>query len=87
MPSPLSSHPKVLRHLPFSVFHAFTQYIEDYLPFEVNTKYISSSVVKKSIFHECVAQVKMLIFSPHVMKYMQYIYRKKCIISFYFILQ
>ena len=30
----------------------------------MNTKYISSSGVKKiSIFHECVALVKMLIFS------------------------
>ena len=45
-------------------------YIEDIYFFEVNTKYISSSAVKKiSIFHECVARVKMLIFSPHEMKY------------------
>ena len=37
--------------------------IEDIYYFEVNTKYISSSAVKKiSIFHECVARVKMLIF-------------------------
>ena len=42
------------------------KYIEDIYFFEVNTKYISSSVVKKiSIFNECVARVKMLIFSPH----------------------
>ena len=40
-----------------------TRYIEDIYFFEVNTKYISSSAVKKiSIFHECVAQVKILIF-------------------------
>ena len=28
---------------------------------------------KISIFHECVAQVKMLIFSPHEMKYILYL--------------
>ena len=33
------------------------EYIEDIYFFEVNTKYISSSAVKKiSIFHECVAR-------------------------------
>ena len=51
-----------------------SQYIEDIYFFEVNTKYISSSAVKKiSIFHECVARVKMLIFSPHEMKYILYL--------------
>ena len=50
------------------------QYIEDIYFFEVNTKYISSSAVKKiSIFHECVARGKMLIFSPHKMKYVLYL--------------
>ena len=40
----------------------------------MNTKYISSSAVKKiSIFYECVARVKMLIFSPHKMKYIWYL--------------
>ena len=49
-------------------------YIEDIYFFEVNTKYISSSAVKKiSIFHECVARVKILIFSPHEMKYILYL--------------
>ena len=48
--------------------------IEDIYFFEVNTKYISSSAVKKiSIFHECVARVKMLIFSPQEMKYILYL--------------
>ena len=43
----------------------------------MNTKYISSSAVKKiSIFHECVAQVKMLIFSRHEMKYIWYLPKK-----------
>ena len=52
----------------------------------VNTKYISSSAVKKiSIFHECIAQVKMLIFSPHEMKYIWYL-PKKGKFYFYFIL-
>ena len=52
--------------------------IEDIYFFEVNTKYISSSAVKKiSIFHECVARVKMLIFSPHEMKYIWYLPKKK----------
>ena len=49
-------------------------HIEDIYFFEVHTKYISSSVVKKiSIFHESVARVKMLIFSPHEMKYILYL--------------
>ena len=53
-------------------------YIEDIYFFEVNTKYISSSAVKKiSIFHECVARVKMLKFSPHEMKYIWYLSKKK----------
>ena len=57
-----------------------------YLLFVVNTKYISSSAVKKiSIFHECVARVKMLIFSPHKMKYIWYL-PKKSKFSLYFIL-
>ena len=48
--------------------------IEDIYFFEMNTKYISSSAVKKiSIFHECVARVKMLIFSPNEMKYILYL--------------
>ena len=62
------------------------KYIEDIYFFEVNTKYISSSAVKKiSIFHECVARVKMLIFSPHEMKYIWYL-PKKSKFSLYFIL-
>ena len=48
--------------------------IEDIYFFQVNTKYISSSAVKKiSFFQECVARVKMLIFSPHEMKYILYL--------------
>ena len=59
------------------------KYIEDIYFFEVNTKYISSSAVKKiRIFHECEARVKMLIFSPHEMKYIWYL-PKKSIFSFY----
>ena len=62
------------------------RYIEDIYFFEVNTKYISSSAVKKiSIFHECVARVKMLIFSPHSMKYIWYSPQKSKF-SLYFIL-
>ena len=62
------------------------EYIEDIYFFEVNTKYISSSAVKKIIiFHECVARVRMLIFSPHEMKYIWYLPRKSKF-SFYFIL-
>ena len=62
------------------------KFIEDIYFFEVNTKYISSSAVKNiSIFNECVARVKMLIFSPHEMKYIWYLPRKSKF-SFYFIL-
>ena len=50
------------------------QDIEDIYFLGVNTKYISSSAVKKiSIFHECAASVKMLIFSPHEMKFILYL--------------
>ena len=50
------------------------KYIEDIYFFQVNTKYISSSAVKKiSIFHECIARVKILIFSTHEMKYILYL--------------
>ena len=50
----------------------------------MKTKYISSSAVKKiSIFHERVARVKMLIFSPHEMKYFWYLPKK---VKFLFIL-
>ena len=59
--------------------------IEDIYFFEVNTKYISSSAVKKiSIFHECVAREKADIFT-HEMKYIWYL-PKKSKFSFYFIL-
>ena len=55
-----------------------------FILFDGNTKNISSSAVKKfSIFYECVARLKMLIFSPHEMKYIRYFQKKK---SFYFIL-
>ena len=51
---------------------------------ELNTKYISSSAAKKiSVFFECVARVKMLIFSPHEMKYIWYLPKK---VNFLFIL-
>ena len=57
--------------------------IEDIYFFEVNTKYISSSAVKKiRIFYECVARVKMLIFSPHELKYIWYLPKK---VNFLFI--
>ena len=62
------------------------RYKEDIYFFEVNTKYISSRAVKKiCIFHECVARVKMLIFSTHEMKYIWYL-SKKSKFSFSFIL-
>ena len=50
----------------------------------MNTKYISSSVVKKiSIFHEYVARVKMQIFSPPEMKNIKYLPNK---VNFLFII-
>ena len=61
-------------------------YIEDIYFLGVNTKYISWSAVKKSVFfHECAARVKMLIFSPNEMKYIWYSPPKNKF-SFYFIL-
>ena len=60
-------------------------YIEDIYFFELNTKYILSSAVKKiSIFHECVARVKMLIFSPHEMKYFWYLPKKSKIFFLFY---
>ena len=43
--------------------------IEDIYFFQVNTKYISSSVLKHQNFHDCAARVKILMFSTHEMKY------------------
>ena len=61
-------------------------YIEDIYFFEVNTKYISASSVKKiSIFRECVARAKTQIFSLQEIKYTWYL-PKKSKFSFYFIL-
>ena len=55
-----------------------------YLLFCGEYQYISSSAVKRiSIFHECVAQVKLLIFSPHEIKYIWYLPKK---VNFPFIL-
>ena len=54
---------------PFPSFHN-DGYLDDIYFLEVNTTHISSSAVKKiSIFQKCVERVKMLIFSPHEMKY------------------
>ena len=47
--------------------------------------YFNECSEKISIFHECVARVKMLIFSPHEMKYSWYIYLPKKV-NFLFIL-
>ena len=57
--------------------------IEDIYFFEVNTKYISSSVLKTSEFHECAARMKILMFSTHEMKYTWYLLKK---VNFLFIL-
>ena len=60
-------------------------FIEDIYFFEVNTKYISSSVLKTSEFHECAARVKISMFSTQKMKYIWYLPRKSKF-SFYCIL-
>ena len=63
--------------VPFSENFSVMKYIEDF--FEVNTKYTSSNVLKISIIsgvhstQECVAGVKSLIFSTHLMKYLWYL--------------
>ena len=79
----------VYRFYYIALFHCQTRrqmIIRGYLLFEVNIKYISSSAVKKiSIFHECIARVKMLIFSLHEMKYIWYL-PKKSKFSLYLIL-
>ena len=70
----------------FCLISTTYMYIEDIYLFEVNTKYNSSSAVKKiSIFQECAARVKMLIFPQHEMKYIWYL-PEKSKFSFYFIL-
>ena len=60
-----------------------SKYIEDIYFFEVNTKYISSSVLKTSDFHECAARMKISMFSTHEMKYIWYLL-KKSKFSFFF---
>ena len=69
---------------PFSLI--FSKLYRGYLLFwgEYQIYFIENSE-KISIFHECVARVKMLIFSPHEMKYIWYL-PKKSKFSFYFIL-
>ena len=37
-----------------------------YLLFMMKTKYISTSAEKNQYYHECVARVYLLMFSPHV---------------------
>ena len=53
-------------------------YREDIYFFEVNTKYISSSVLKQQNFHECVARVKISMFEIYL------VFTKKSKCSFYF---
>ena len=49
----------------------------------MNAKYISSSAVKNQYYHECVARVYLLIFSPHVW----YLLKKKSLNFMHFILR
>ena len=60
------------------------EYIEDICFFEVNTKYISSSELKTSEFHECAARVKIIMFSTHEMKYIWYSPKKKQIFFLFY---
>ena len=55
-----------------------------YLLFKMNAKYISSSAVINQYFHECVARVDLLIFSPHFI-YLVFT-EKESKFSLYFIL-
>ena len=64
----------------------YTQINRGYLLFggEYQIYFIECGVVRKIIiFHECIARVKMLIFSPHEMKYIWYLPKK---VNFLFIL-
>ena len=54
-------------HLNDSMTESKKEEIEDIYFFKVNTKYISSSELKTSNFHECVARVKIKMFSNHEM--------------------
>ena len=65
-------------------FHVALVYIEDIYFFEVNTKYISSNVLKTSEFHECAARMKISMFSTLEMKYIWYSSQKSKF-SFYFL--
>ena len=53
----------------YTIVTAKYNYIEDIYFFEVNTKYISSSVLKHQNFHECAARMKISMFSTYEMKY------------------
>ena len=61
----------------------FQKYIEDIYFFEVNTKYISSSVLKTSEFSWVRSRMKISMFSTHEMKYIWYLLKK---VHFLFIL-
>ena len=61
-----------------------SRYIEDIYFFEVNNKYISSSVLKASEFSQVRSTSENSMFSTHKMKYIWYLPKKNN--SFYFIL-
>ena len=50
-----------------SMKKSISGYIEDIYFFEVNTKYISLSVLKTSELYECAAWVIMVMFLTHEM--------------------
>ena len=80
---PFSNQTKIFQESKIIAY--FMQRIEDIYFFEVITKYISSNVLKYQHFHECVARVKVMIFSIHEMKYFLDL-PEKSKFSFYFIL-
>ena len=61
--------------------------IEDIYIFDVNTKYISLSVLKTSEFHECAAQMKISMFSTHEITYIWYLLKKEIFFLFYTFLE
>ena len=62
-------------------------YVEDIYFFEVNTKYISSSVLKASAFSRVHKTSEIMMFSTHEMKHIWYLPKKSIFSSFlYFLL-
>ena len=69
----------------FSIDYTCCRHKEDIYFFEVNTKYISSNVLKISVISRVRSTSEMLIFSTYEMKYCWYLPKKVNFLSIFFV--